>query len=215
MVNQTSSLETVVLATSNQGKVREMAALFQKSHPDIKILCLRDFPEIQDIPETGDTFLENATIKAEHVSKTLGMVAIADDSGLEVDALNSAPGVYSARFSGPGATDASNNALLLEELRTVPWEQRTAKFCCVMVARAPGGQTLQARGEWEGLIGLEPRGQSGFGYDPLFFDPHAGKTAAQMNPEKKNQVSHRAEAMRNLLRKWPDFWMQVKRHSFD
>jgi len=199
--------KTIVLATRNKGKIAELSSLLTGF--GLEVRGLSDFPEIEDIEETGETFAENALIKAKAVSETLGLVAVADDSGLEVDALGGAPGVHSARYSGEGATDAKNNARLLEEMRGVPEKERTARFRCVMVAFAPGGESIMAQGAWEGRIALEPVGEEGFGYDPLFFDQDLGMTAAQMTREMKNARSHRGKALRDLLADWPKFWSRA------
>jgi XTP/dITP diphosphohydrolase len=199
---------SIVLATSNQGKIRELAALLKNFDLDVK--GLKDFPEIGPIEETGQTFLENARIKARAVSQALNMAAIADDSGLAVDALNGAPGVHSARYSGPGATDASNNAKLLQDLSRVPEDKRTARFVCSMVAMAPSGASIEAEGKWEGRIASELCGDGGFGYDPLFFLPEKNMTSAQLSREEKNRLSHRGQALRRLLELWPGFQKQLK-----
>ena len=157
-------MQTVVLATRNQGKIKEFAALLAGF--DLIVKGLDQYPEIGDIPETGDTFLDNARIKARTVAEATGLVAVADDSGIVVDALDGAPGVYSARYSGEDATPARNNEKLLRELRGVPTEKRSARFACVMVAAAPDGREISAEGFWEGRIAEAPEGDGGFGYDP-------------------------------------------------
>jgi XTP/dITP diphosphohydrolase len=168
------------------------------------------YPEIGDIPETGETFEDNALIKARAVSEATGLIAVADDSGVVVDALGGAPGVYSARYSGQGATDERNNAKLLGELDGVDEPARTARFVSVVAAWAPDGRSLTARGEWEGRVLAAPRGAGGFGYDPLFFDPEVGLTAAEMTRQAKNGRSHRGKALRKLLALWPEFWSKGK-----
>jgi XTP/dITP diphosphohydrolase len=200
----------VILATRNKGKAAEIVALLEDFN--VRVRTLDEFPQIGDIPETGTTFAENALIKARTVAQVTGLTALADDSGLEVDALNGAPGVYSARFAGPGATDAQNNAELLRLMQNVPWPDRRARFVCVVAAHAPragdprvGGLELLAEGFWVGRIVLEPAGNKGFGYDPLFLDEELSLTAAQMTPEQKNARSHRAAALRRLSLLWPDF----------
>ena len=198
----------VVLATRNPGKIREFTALLKDFHLDV--LGLDRFPGIEDIPETEDTFLGNARLKAEAVARATGLTAVADDSGLAVDALDGAPGVLSARYSstdggGHGDPDA-NNAKLLAELEGVPDEKRTARFVCAMVARTPSGREITARAAWEGRIGHAYQGRSGFGYDPIFFDPELGLTAAEMEPAVKNARSHRGKALKALLAQWPAFW---------
>lgn len=196
--------DRVVLATRNAGKIRELQALLAPLGVDV--LGLTAYPGIGEIPETGETFLENARIKARAVCAATGLVSLADDSGLCVDALSGAPGVYSARFSGEGATDEANNAKLLAALAHVREAGRTCRFVSVVVAACPDGRELAAEGAWEGRVAFEPAGEGGFGYDPLFFDPTAGKTAAQLVPEEKNALSHRGKALAKLVAAWPGFW---------
>ncbi|THB65396.1 MAG: XTP/dITP diphosphatase [Desulfovibrio sp.] len=201
-------MQTLVLASHNKGKVAELKALLE-SFP-VRVQGLDAYPGIGEIPETGETFEENAAIKAEAVCRLTGRIALADDSGLAVDFLGGAPGVYSARYSDPGATPERNNEKLLRELSDVPRDKRTARFICVMTAQAPCGETLTARGEWPGVIAETLQGQGGFGYDPVFFDPEAGMTAAQMEPAFKNQRSHRGLALRALLEGWKEFLDRVR-----
>ena len=196
--------DTVVLATRNKGKIAELRALLAGLGP--QVVGLAEFPDIGEIPETGTTFLENARIKARTVCQATGLVSLADDSGLCVDALDGAPGVYSARYSGEDATDAANNAKLLAALADVPEAKRTCRFVSVVVAVAPDGRELTAEGVWEGRVTTSPAGQGGFGYDPLFFDPTAGLTAAELSPEAKNARSHRGKALANLVKNWVEFW---------
>jgi len=202
-------MTTIVLATGNQGKIKEFATMFSRLMPDVKVLGLKDFPDIGEIPETGTTFEENSRIKAVAVAKATGHVAVADDSGLVVDALDGAPGVYSARYSGPDATDEKNFLKLLEEMKDVPLVHRTARFVCVITAYAPNGESLVARGSWEGSIAFAPKGDNGFGYDPVFLDEETQQTAAQMGANMKNELSHRGNALKSLLEGWPDFWERV------
>jgi XTP/dITP diphosphohydrolase len=158
---------------------------------------------VPEVPETGTTFVENAIIKARNAAHHTGLVALADDSGIEVDALDGAPGVYSARFSGINATAESNNALLVEKLRNVPTSELTARYRAVIVfmrhARDPS--PIICEGCWEGLIQLEPKGDGGFGYDPYFFLPQNGCTSAELSAAKKNQLSHRGKALRQLVKR--------------
>ncbi len=193
----------LVLATRNEGKVRELKALL--SDLPLEIKSLKDYPEAPEVLETGQTFFENAFQKAREIANALGELALADDSGLEVDALGGRPGVFSARYAGPKATDEENYRKLLEELREVPPEKRTARFRCVIVVYHPSGHWLKTEGTWEGLIATEPRGEHGFGYDPVFLIPELGKTAAEVPPEVKNQMSHRAKALAQLKEKLPAF----------
>lgn len=200
--------KTLVLATRNPGKVRELNALL--SGLGFAVKGLDAFPRIGEIEETGTTFEENALIKARTVAAATGLAALADDSGLEVDALDGAPGVYSARYSDPDATDEKNNQKLLDALRTVPEERRGCRFVSVVAACAPGGAVLVAQGRWEGRVLPAPRGGGGFGYDPLFLDPELGMSAAELDPETKNARSHRGRALRALLAQWPDFWRRAQ-----
>jgi XTP/dITP diphosphohydrolase len=194
----------VVLATRNTGKIKELAALL--SDLGVVVVGLADFPEIGEIPETGSTFMENARIKARAVCLATGLTSLADDSGLCVDALAGAPGVHSARYSGEAATDAANNAKLLAAMARVPEPDRTCRFVSVVVAAAPDGRELTAEGTWEGRLTFAPAGAGGFGYDPLFFDPAAGKTAAELTAAEKNARSHRGKALADLVANWPAFW---------
>lgn len=164
----------------------------------IELLSLLDYPNIPEIVEDGSSFIENAMKKARTVSEFTGEAALADDSGLEIDYLGGAPGIYSARYSGPEATDEKNNRKVLAKLEGVPPEKRTAAFRCVLVLYLPGGAYRTFEGIWKGYIGTEPRGSMGFGYDPIFIDPMLEKTAAELPPEIKNRISHRAQAFRKL-----------------
>lgn len=206
---ENSQKDSIVLATRNPGKIRELNDMLAGF--GLRVLGLADFPEIGEIEETGTTFAENAAIKAAAVAKATGLVALADDSGLVVDALDGAPGVYSARYSDPGATTARNNEKLLAELSGVPESGRACRFVCVMAAMTPGGDSIRAEGRWEGRVLEAPRGDDGFGYDPLFFDPELGKSAAELPREVKNGRSHRGRALRELLKAWPDFWARAAR----
>jgi len=192
----------VVLATRNNGKIKELNALL--AGLGVTVVGLAGFPEIGDIPETGATFLDNARLKARAVCRATGLVSLADDSGLCVDALAGAPGVHSARYSGEDATDAANNAKLLAALAHVPEKDRACRFVSVVVAASPDGRELVAEGAWEGRVAAAPSGQGGFGYDPLFFDPAAGRTAAELTAAEKNARSHRGNALRELVARWND-----------
>ncbi|HDQ39561.1 MAG TPA: XTP/dITP diphosphatase [Desulfonatronum sp.] len=202
----------LVLATRNRGKAVEIASLLRDFH--VQVNTLEAFPDIEEIPETGSTFAENALIKARTVARATGLISLADDSGLEVAALNGAPGVYSARFNGFGSTDEQNNAKLLRLMADVPWQDRQARFVCVIAVHAPqyGGRELVAKGSWSGRIAMTMIGTNGFGYDPLFLDEELGLTAAQMEPEQKNARSHRAAALRELEKSWPIFIKNITGH---
>lgn len=192
-------MKTIVLATGNQGKVKELANLLADHNIDVVPQSNFDVP---DVPETGTTFVENAIIKARHAAKITGLPAIADDSGLEVDALNGAPGVISARYSGDGATDASNNEKLLAELTGVPTEKRSARFHCVLVymRHADDPTPIICHGIWEGSILEVARGQQGFGYDPLFWVESHQCSSAELDRADKNTLSHRGNALKQLVK---------------
>lgn len=190
----------LVLATGNQGKVRELKRIL--GDLNIEVLSLKDFPQVGEIVEDGDTFTENAVIKARAVSKAVNLIALADDSGLEVDCLDGAPGIYSARFAGEGKSDADNNEKLLALMRDVPTEKRAARFRCVIAICTPGGELFTADGTCEGFIGFKLKGDQGFGYDPLFYLPEYEQTFAELDAELKNKISHRGRALgkiKNLL----------------
>lgn len=188
----------LVVATRNSGKTREIQALL-KDFP-VELKDLNDFGPIPEAVEDGSTFEENAYKKASFTAKVLGLPAIADDSGLEVEALGGAPGVYSARYAGPNATDEENNRKLLKEMAGI--KNRKARFCCVISIAVPTGFALTYEGFCEGEILEAPRGTGGFGYDPLFFYPPSGKTFAEMSLEEKNAVSHRGRALQELRREF-------------
>lgn len=187
-----------VLATSNRGKVGELSALLEESGIRIRLTAQADLG-VSAPAETGATFVENALLKARHAALATGLPAIGDDSGLEVAALGGAPGVRSARFAGPAASDAANVAKLLESLRDSP-QDRSARFHCVLVAllRADDPAPLIATGSWSGEITNSPRGTQGFGYDPVFLDPSLGRTAAELSTQEKGRMSHRGIALRQL-----------------
>lgn len=184
----------IFLATGNKHKIDEIKAIF-KNLKDIEILSIKDGIEIPEVIEDGDTFEANSAKKALEIAKFTGMITIADDSGLCVDALGGAPGVYSARYSGEGATDASNNEKLIKNLQGI--ENRKAHFVSVITLGKPDGKSYSFRGEVEGEIIDTPRGNTGFGYDPHFYVEKYGKTLAEM-PEMKNVISHRANALKKL-----------------
>jgi len=188
----------LVLATGNAGKLREMRAILAPWGVDVRPQS--EFTRAA-AEETGLSFVENALLKARFAAEVSGLPAIADDSGLEVDALHGAPGIYSARYAGPGADDAANNDRLLRDLETVPDAERTARYRCAMVylrwALDPAPLVCQA--SWEGRIGRLPRGRGGFGYDPLFLVDDGSQTAAELEAAHKNEVSHRGRALRALV----------------
>lgn len=188
--------KTIIIATNNEGKAKEFNELFTSY--GYKIKTLLDFPEIGDVPETGNTFAENAFQKASAISKELNTIVLADDSGLEVDALNGKPGIYSARFAGEHGNDVKNNQKLLAALEGLPLEERTANFHCSLVMVGPDKEPLHVEGEVDGQILEEERGHHGFGYDPLFYLPELDQTMAELPSEQKNKISHRARAIEKL-----------------
>ncbi|HLA85902.1 MAG TPA: RdgB/HAM1 family non-canonical purine NTP pyrophosphatase [Thermoguttaceae bacterium] len=193
-----SNEQCLVLGTSNQKKGGELAALFAPL--GLVVRTLTDFPEAIEVNETGATFAENAALKASLQAKHLGRWVLGEDSGLAVDALDGAPGVFSARYSGPGATDASNNAHLLTELGSIPLENRQAHYVCHMTLCDPTGQiAAESEDVCRGRIVFEPRGANGFGYDPLFEIVECHRTFGQLSPAVKACLSHRARAARKLV----------------
>jgi XTP/dITP diphosphohydrolase len=191
-------MSRVVLASSNRGKLGEFAALLAGA--DLTVVSQGEL-SVPDIEETGLSFVENAILKARNAARHTGLAAIADDSGIEVDALNGAPGIYSARYAGAGAGDGANVTKLLRELAAVPAELRTARFQCVIVylRHALDPTPLICQGTWEGRVLYEPRGTNGFGYDPVFYVPTHDCASAELPPEIKNRLSHRGQAMARLL----------------
>ena len=191
-------MKNLVLASGNKGKLGELSALLETL--DYKLLPQSAF-DVPEVAETGTTFVENAIIKARNAAQHTGYAAIADDSGIEVDALDGAPGVYSARFAGLEASDSDNNALLVEKLSRVPPAKRSARYRAVIVYMRHAGDPspIICEGSWEGMIQLEPAGTGGFGYDPYFYIPVQGCTSAQLSASDKNRLSHRGQALRLLL----------------
>lgn len=192
--------QQVVLASGNAGKLREFNIMLNDCGFDVRAQSEFD---VTEVPETGLTFVENAIIKARNACQQTGLPAIADDSGIEVDALSGAPGIYSARFAGPNSKDSDNNAKLLVDLAHIPAEKRTARYQCVLVfMRHPLDPTpIIAQGSWEGTILDAPRGNEGFGYDPLFWVDSHQCASAELSKDIKNSISHRAKAMAMLLDK--------------
>jgi len=193
----------IVLASGNKGKLREFSSMFDTHFAEAGVeLVPQTELNVTDADETGLSFVENAIIKARHACAITGLPALADDSGIEVDALNGAPGIYSARYSGEG--DQGNNAKLLDALKNVAEADRTARFQCVLVymrhEKDPTPQVFQ--GSWEGRILTEPSGTEGFGYDPLFFVPSEKCSASELSRERKNEISHRGQAIKEFLQRW-------------
>ena len=195
-----ASLKKIVLASGNQKKVAELQQL-------LRPLAIEIIPQTQlniaDADETGLSFVENATLKARHAARLSGLPALADDSGIEVDALQGKPGIYSARFAGVPSCDENNNRLLLEKMKSVPADQRAARFQCVLVflRHADDPTPLICQGTWEGSILFAPQGEEGFGYDPLFYVPTHQCSAAELPAEEKGRISHRGQATRLLFEK--------------
>ena len=204
--------DSILIATKNEGKTKEFRQFFAQL--GYKVENLNAYPELPDVAETGLTFEENARLKAETIAELTGKMVLADDSGLKVDVLGGMPGVWSARFSGPDATDASNNAKLLHELAMV-FEQkdRSAQFHCTLVMAAPGSQSLVVEADWEGYIATAPQGENGFGYDPLFLVGDSGKTSAELSLEEKNKISHRAKALEKLVEAFPSWQEELAKQS--
>ncbi|MBL4763024.1 MAG: RdgB/HAM1 family non-canonical purine NTP pyrophosphatase [Gammaproteobacteria bacterium] len=193
-------MKKIVIASGNKGKLRELAAILEPLHFQLSTQAEHGVIEAE---ETGTTFVENAIIKARNAAEHTGLAALADDSGIEFDALDGAPGVYSARFSGPNATDAENNALMIKRLKAFPEKQRTARYRAVIVymRHAKDASPIICEGTWEGIIKLEPKGANGFGYDPYFFVPTHNCHSAELEPTEKNRISHRGQALAILKTK--------------
>jgi XTP/dITP diphosphohydrolase len=197
-------MRTLLVATANPHKMDEFRAIF--SDLSYQLLSLNDVLPSINVEETGTTFQENSQLKALAYAHASGLLSLADDSGLEIDALGGAPGVYSARFGGENIPYSERFALIFERLRGLPFVQRTARFRCVITIAEPSGYHRSVEGIIEGLITEAPCGENGFGYDPIFLVPELGKTTAELSPEHKNRISHRGEAARRarvLLEHWP------------
>ncbi|WP_077621325.1 XTP/dITP diphosphatase [Sediminibacillus massiliensis] len=193
-------MEKLLIATKNEGKVRDFKELFSKY--GMEIISLLDLDEtIPEIEETGTTFEENARIKAETIVERFQLPVLADDSGLEIDALGGRPGVYSARYAGEAKNDQANLEKVLEEMEGVPADNRSARFVCVLAVARPGEATYTVRGTCEGSIATAPAGENGFGYDPVFYPKGTDKTMAQLTAKEKNSISHRKNALVQL-EKW-------------
>lgn len=201
-------MKTFVIASNNPKKVNELNRILNPIGITAKTAKEMGV-SLDDVEETGTTFVENARLKARAANKRTGLPCIADDSGLMVDALNGAPGVYSARYSGEGANDEKNNQKLLKEMENVPVTQRTAKFVCVICCVLDDGKEIVAHGECVGRIGYQPVGEGGFGYDPLFLTQD-GRSYAQLTPEEKDKISHRGNAVRILKEQLEKYFMEEK-----
>jgi XTP/dITP diphosphohydrolase len=194
-----NDLRQILIGTKNAGKIREMQGLLAGLSVELK--SLNEFEQIAEPEETGQSFAENAALKAVYYARAAGLPALADDSGLEVEALSGAPGVYSARYAGARASDADNVAKLLDELKDIPEEKRAARFVCAMVLADPAGEILfQAEGVCRGRIAFEPAGRNGFGYDPVFVPEGFNATFGELSDEIKSDLSHRARAIEKIIR---------------
>jgi len=200
-------MKEVLIATNNKGKAKDFEVLFRPL--GITVLTLQDIEESIDVEETGTTFVENAVLKAETVTNLLGKVVIADDSGLEVDALNGEPGVYSARYAGEPSDDEANIDKLLANLVEVPETARQARFRCVLAIAGPTIETTTYSGSCEGFITDQRQGTNGFGYDPIFYVPSKEKTMAELSAEEKSAISHRGAALAQLKVRLPEFIMRL------
>ncbi|MBT4136523.1 MAG: XTP/dITP diphosphatase [Candidatus Latescibacteria bacterium] len=189
-------MHTLIIATGNAGKQREIQQMLGDT---FEVKTLKDIPNAPEIIEDGDTFEANAIKKARIIADHTGLITLADDSGLEVDCLNGAPGIYSARYAGEGATDKANNQKLLSAIANVPDDQLGAQFHCVMALVDPNGQTQTTDGIWRGHLLRQACGTNGFGYDPLFFVPTHNCASAELPTEQKNELSHRGQALRKIL----------------
>ncbi|NLL78822.1 MAG: XTP/dITP diphosphatase [Clostridiales bacterium] len=186
----------IVFATGNAGKMKEIRMIL--ADMDAEILSMKEAGIEADIVEDGNTFEENAVIKAKEIAKYTDGIVLADDSGLEIDYLNGEPGIYSARYMGEDTSYHIKNANLMERLNGVPDEERTARFVCAIAALLPDGEVITTKGTIEGRIGYEEKGENGFGYDPIFFLPEYGKYSAELSAEMKNELSHRGKALRAM-----------------
>lgn len=189
----------IIFATGNEGKMREIRMILEDL--GVPVLSMKEAGISADIEENGKSFAENAAIKAKAIMEMTGEIVMADDSGLEIDHLDGAPGIYSARFMGEDTSYDIKNKALIDKLAGVPDEKRTARFVCAIACALPDGQILESRGTMEGIIGYEIKGENGFGYDPIFYLPECGCTSAEISPEKKNELSHRGKALRAMKEK--------------
>lgn len=192
-------MEKIILATGNENKVREIRQIMEGC--GIEIISMKEAGVFEDITEDGTTFEENAVIKAKTIAAKAGMLTLADDSGLEIDFLDKAPGIYSARFMGENTPYSEKNRAILDKLSGVPDEKRTARFVCAVAAVWPDGKYETVRATMEGIIAHKAAGENGFGYDPIFFLPEKGCTSAELSPEEKNAISHRGKAFKMMREK--------------
>lgn len=187
----------IILATGNKNKIREIKEKFS-SIGKLSITSLEELDNIPEIEENASTFEGNALIKAKAICSFTGFPAMADDSGLVIDALNGEPGVYSARYGGANLSDIEKNSLVLSKMKNIPEKKRSARFVCAVALAFPDGKTYTAQGECLGIISKTPVGEKGFGYDPIFYIPESGKTMAQLSPDEKNRISHRGKAIEKI-----------------
>lgn len=192
-------MDRIIFATGNEGKMREIRMILEDL--GVPIISMKEAGVFTTVEENGSSFEENAALKARAVMEQTGGIVLADDSGLEIDWLDGAPGIYSARFMGEETSYDIKNAALIEKLAGVPDEKRTARFVCAIACALPDGRILTSRGVMEGRIGYEIRGKNGFGYDPIFYLPEYGCTSAEISPEQKNELSHRGKALRSMKEK--------------
>jgi XTP/dITP diphosphohydrolase len=197
-------MNELVVATRNQGKIAELQRLLVEHAPTLRLRSVSEF-DVADVEETGTTFEENALLKAQTIASLTGLPALADDSGIAIDALNGAPGVFSARWAGKHGDDAANIEKVLIELQDIPAPQRGAQFVCVIALAMPDGRNLTVRGELRGVVRFTPEGDFGFGYDPIFQPEGFSITTAQMTPEQKDEISHRGKALREIAPKIQPF----------
>ncbi len=190
-------MKRFVIASKNKGKIKEIEEIL--AGLPFEVVSMEEVGITEEIEENGSTFEENALIKARNVHAVSGEMVMADDSGLEVDFLNGAPGIYSSRFAGEGASDKDRNDKLLSILEDVPFDKRKARFVCVIAVILADGEEFTVKGTFEGYIGFEPKGNNGFGYDPLFFVPEYNMTSAEMEPSKKHEISHRGRALKLMV----------------
>ncbi len=200
-------MERIIIASHNEGKVKEFREMFEEFN--VKVVSLRDLDFHDEIEENGSTFKENAIIKAETIANHFQEPVIADDSGLVIDELDGRPGIYSARYAGEEKDDKANLNKVLAEMEHVVEKDRSARFICVLAVAQPGKETSSVEGKCEGIILHEKRGDHGFGYDPIFYIPALGKTLAQLEPEEKNRISHRANALKELRYHWSGIFSSV------
>ncbi len=188
--------DKIIFATTNEGKMKEIRLILKDL--DYEIQSMKEAGIDIDIVEDGKTFEENAVIKAKAIMEMTGAMVLADDSGLEVDAMDKAPGIYSARFLGENTSYAIKNNYILDELKDLPWEERSARFVCAIACALPGGEILTTRATIEGFIGYEIKGDNGFGYDPIFWVPEYGCTSGELATDIKNKISHRGKALEEM-----------------